>query len=363
MSKTQIIDDGLPMVGEDSGNRGLWIGLGVIGAAGLLLFAALEANRNSNTEAVIASPIDYATATTPRPELILPLETEILPPGYLLGRRNSLSGTATSDGQSVQPPVRLALARPVETSFSSSPQSAPQSYFAPPPLPPAAPEAGRSAPVIVYDALQAVADAVTGSSASSVTSGQSTKAIAVGGGDRTHLVSQGTLIFAVLETAIDSTQSGQVRAMVSTNVFNALGDKVLIQKGSRIFGEYKSDLGAGQNRAQIIWTRLIRPDGATIALDSPASDQLGRSGVKGRVNTHFGQRLVNALLQSTVNFGTLAASRAVSSNNGVILALPNSTQNAGSDILPEVPKPTLTVKHGTRISVFVARDLDFSAVD
>lgn len=351
------------MVGEDSGNRSLWIGLASIGVAGLLLFAVLESNRQSSTEAAIASPADFATAAVQRPELILPLETETLPPGYVLARPNSLLQPPTAQPQPIQPPVRLARARPAEAPLPSPPQPAPQSFFPPLPYQPTAPQPGRSAPVIVYDALQAVVAAVTGSSASEGVSSQSTKAVAVGGGDRSQLVSQGTLIFAVLETAIDSTQSGQVRAMVSTHVFNALGDKVLIQKGSRIFGEYKSDLSSGQNRAQIIWTRLIRPDGATIALNSPTSDQLGRSGVKGRVDTHFGQRLLNALLQSTINFGSYAASQAVTSNNGVIVALPNGAQSAGSQILSEVPRPTLRVKHGTRISVFVARDLDFSAVE
>ena len=137
----------------------------------------------------------------------------------------------------------------------------------------------------------------------------------------------------------------------------------MIPKGSRIFGEYKGELGAGQNRAQIVWTRLIRPDGATISLDSPASDQLGRAGVKGDVNSHFGERLLGALLQSTIDFGVLAASRAATNGSGVLIALPSNGQGGGAQVIQPTPKPTLKVKHGTRISVFVSRDLDFSAVE
>lgn len=357
MSEAVMIDDGLPLVGEDNGNRGLWLGLGAIGLVGLLLFTALEARRQSGTELQIPSPRDYATATAPRSELAIP-------GSFVLGWPIA-SGIAQLTGPAVSvasrlPPVQLTRIRPPAEPALVASQPPPQGYAPLPASQPAAPEPGRSAPVIVYDAAQFVAPGVASTSTATT---QATKAIAVGGGDRTYLVSQGTLIFAVLETAIDSTQSGQVRAMISTNVYNALGTQILIPKGSRIFGEYKGELGAGENRAQVIWTRLIRPDGATISLDSPASDQLGRAGVKGRVNTHFGERLLGALLQSTIDFGVLAASRVVSSNNGVIVALPNAAQSAGSQIVQPAPKPTLKVKHGTRVAVFVARDLDFSAVE
>lgn len=352
-----MMDDVLPLVGEDPGNRGLWLGLGAIVLSGLLLFAMLEGNRQSNAAPTVPSPSDYANASAPSPELVLPEGSALYaPPAFGPLLPNAL----TNEAAPKLPPVRLTRTRPAIDSNPAVPQPISQADTPPSIAQPLAPDPGRSAPVIVHDIAQA---SLAGPATSNLTTAQATKAIAVGGGDRTHLVSQGTLIFAVLETALDSTQSGQVRAMISTNVYNALGTQVLIPKGSRIFGEYKGELAAGQNRAQIIWTRLIRPDGATIALDSPASDPLGRAGVKGSVDTHFGERLLSALLQSTINFGTYAASRAVTNDNGVVVALPNAAQSAGSQILPEVPKPTLRVRHGTRIAVFVARDLDFSAVE
>jgi type IV secretion system protein VirB10 len=357
VSEAVAIDDSLPLVGEDRGNRGLWLGLGAIVVSGLVLFTALEASRQSNAEPQSASPKDYATAAAPHPELMIP---ENYGSEGVLGSGAPLPVILPNPAASPLPPVRLTQMPPIASPAPSTlyPQSPPLAYSPPPPTP-SAPDPGRAAPAVVYDAAQAA----TAATQSNGTTAQATKAVAVGGGDRTYLVSQGTLIFAVLETAIDSTQSGQVRAMISNNVYNPLGTQILIPKGSRIFGEYKGELGAGQSRAQIIWTRLIRPDGATISLDSPASDQLGRAGIKGRVNTHFGERLLGALLQSTIDFGVLAASRAVSSNNGVIVALPSAAQGATSQIVPPAPKPTLKVRHGTRIAVFVARDLDFSSVE
>jgi type IV secretion system protein VirB10 len=354
MSEATTIDEGLPLVGEDRGNRSLWLGLGAIGLGGFLLFSMLESGRQSKAEQPMTSPKDYAIVAGPRAELVIPEdEVSSLPPQMTVMRPLA---------PPVFPPARLPVVRLTQRRVQTDPAPAyypqpPQTYAPPPILTPAlVTDPGRGAPAVVYDAAQGTP------ASANVTSGSATKAVAVGGGDRTHLVSQGTLIFAVLETAIDSTQSGQVRAMISSHVYNPLGTQILIPKGSRIFGEYKGELAAGQNRAQIIWTRLIRPDGATISLDSPASDQLGRAGVKGQVNSHFGERLLGALLQSTIDFGALAAAHAVSSNNGVIVALPAAAQSATSQIVPPAPKPTLKVRHGTRIAVFVARDLDFSGV-
>jgi type IV secretion system protein VirB10 len=173
-------------------------------------------------------------------------------------------------------------------------------------------------------------------------------------------IPQGTVIPAVLETALDSTRGGGVRALVQRDVSGFDGSRVLIPRGSRLYGEYEASLQQGQNRALVRWTRLIRPDGVTIALDSPSSDPLGRAGIRGKVDTKFLQRFGGALLQSVLDIGVgIVVSRA---SDGVIVALPGSTQNL-QVTQPQQIEPTLKVKHGTSVSVFVARDLDFSTVD
>jgi len=173
-------------------------------------------------------------------------------------------------------------------------------------------------------------------------------------------VPQGTLIPAVLETAIDSTRPGQVRAIISHDISGFDGSRILIPRGSRLFGEYQSEMAPGQNRVLVQWTRLVRPDGVSIAIASPAADMHGRAGVEGRVDNHFLQRFGGALLQSIVNVGTAVATRRIEGDGPVILAIP------GGGAAPSVAtnsggQPTLRVDAGVRVGVLVARDLEFSS--
>jgi type IV secretion system protein VirB10 len=175
-------------------------------------------------------------------------------------------------------------------------------------------------------------------------------------------VPKGTIVAAVLETALDSSRPGNVRAIVSRDVRSFDGSHVLIPRGSRLYGEYEADVSAGQKRAMITWQRLLRPDGVTIDLESPSADPLGRAGVEGKVHSNFFARFGGAILQSVLDMGVALATGAVS-DNAVIVNLPQSAQQATSQVLPPPPQPRLSVQQGTSVSVFVARDLDFSTVD
>ena len=127
--------------------------------------------------------------------------------------------------------------------------------------------------------------------------------------NRGTTVPQGTLIPAVLETALDSTRPGFARAIVSRDVRGFDGSRVLIPRGSRLIGEYRSDVQPGQHRALVNWTRLIRPDGVTIAIGSPAADTLGGGGIRANVNSHFFARFAGAILQSVLDVGVNLAGR------------------------------------------------------
>lgn len=169
-------------------------------------------------------------------------------------------------------------------------------------------------------------------------------------------VPMGTVIHAVLETALDSTRAGAARAIVSRDVTSFDGSRTLIPRGSRLIGQYDSDVARGQKRALIQWNRLMLPGGTMIDIDSPAADPLGRAGVKGDLDSHFFARFGGAILQSILDIGVQAAAHEVGGNT-VVLNIPGVSQSQG---LVEDIQPTLRVRHGSSVSVFVAHDLDFA---
>src|SRR5581483_1522469 len=105
--------------------------------------------------------------------------------------------------------------------------------------------------------------------------------------DPANTVVEGVLIPAVLETAINSDLPGYARAIVSQDVRSFDGSKVLIPRASHLIGQYKSGIANGQKRAYVLWSRLIRPDGASVALGSPSTDLSGKTGIAGDVDSHF----------------------------------------------------------------------------
>ena len=175
-------------------------------------------------------------------------------------------------------------------------------------------------------------------------------------------VPEGAVIPAVLETAINSDLPGYTRALVSRDVRGFDGQSVLIPRGSRLIGQYRSGVALGQSRAFVIWTRLIRPDGATIELAAPGADALGRGGLQGEVDRHFLQRFGGSILLSLIDAGVGAASD--DSNTQVIISQSRSMTESTLSPLTEGMNisPTITVPQGAPIRVMVTRDLDFSQV-
>jgi type IV secretion system protein VirB10 len=172
---------------------------------------------------------------------------------------------------------------------------------------------------------------------------------------------QGTIIPGVLETAINSDLPGFTRAVVSRDVLSFDGKSVLIPRGSRLIGQYKSAVALGQSRAFIIWTRVIRPDGVSIQIGSPGTDELGRGGLDGEVNRHFFRRFSGSILLSVLNAAVASVGQTPSTQISIGSA-GQATGLATSALAGDALPPTIKVSQGEAINIFVARDLDFSAV-
>ncbi|MCB2063498.1 MAG: TrbI/VirB10 family protein [Novosphingobium sp.] len=184
-----------------------------------------------------------------------------------------------------------------------------------------------------------------------------TKATARATFDPRTTVTQGTLIPAILETAIDTDVPGYVRAIVSTDVKSFDGARTLVPRSSRLIGQYKSGLTAGQKRAYVIWTRLIRPDGVSVDIASPAVGFDGQAGLSGKVKSHFFERFGSAMLLSVIGgLSTLGGNASVVIGGGGQSAAAAAVNQSGQ------VGPTVRVRQGEPIRVFTAKDLDFSKV-
>ena len=175
------------------------------------------------------------------------------------------------------------------------------------------------------------------------------------------VVPQGAMIPAVLETAINTDLPGFARAVVTQDVRSFDGSQVLIPRGSRVVGQYRGGLQVGQTRAYVIWSRVLRPDGVSVALSSPGTDDLGQTGLTGDVDTHFFKRFGSALLLSAV--GGLASS--AGGSGAVVIGAGGVQDAAASTALTSQAgiSPTVKVRQGEPIRIFTSRDLDFSTVE
>lgn len=178
-------------------------------------------------------------------------------------------------------------------------------------------------------------------------------------GDRNFLILAGATIPCTLQTALDTTAAGYVTCLIGQEVYSDNGAVVLLDKGTRVLGEYRTGLRQGQNRIFVLWTRAVTPNGAAIALASPASDALGRAGFGGRIDTHFWDRFGAALLLSIV--GDATANLAERGAEGTTVRLPSDAAALAVQQGAEIA-PTLSLAQGAEVAIQVAQDFDFSGV-
>lgn len=188
--------------------------------------------------------------------------------------------------------------------------------------------------------------------------------------DPSLTLTQGSFIDCTLITAINSSQPGMTSCVLSRNVFSTNGRTLLLERGSRLVGQYQSgQLRAGMKRIFVLWTRAETPHGVLIDLDSPGTDSLGRSGIVGKVNNHFWERFGSAMLVSVVDDVITAAlqNQPKADNGGTSISFNStgqSTKSAAAVIVENTVNipPTVDIAQGARVGVFVSRDLYFGDV-
>lgn len=178
--------------------------------------------------------------------------------------------------------------------------------------------------------------------------------------DRHFLIIAGTSIPCTLQTAMDTATPGYVSCVIGQDVYSDDGAVILMEKGSKVLGEYRSGMRQGQSRLFVLWTRAVTPTGVAIGLASLASDALGRAGFDGTIDTHFWARFGGALLLSIVD-DTSAAVASRDNQNGETVRVPSDAAGVALQNSINIP-PSLKKPQGSQVAILVAQDLDFSGV-
>ena len=177
------------------------------------------------------------------------------------------------------------------------------------------------------------------------------------------VVFEGTTIDTVLTNRLDGEFAGPVKVMVSNPVYSHDGQHVLIPEGSFILGDVKKVAGFAQKRLAVTFHRLLMPDGYSVDLDQfRGLDQIGDSGLKAKVNNHYLE-----VFGSSIALGVIAGAAEASTNSGynetgsdayrqgIASSLSQSSANV-LDRFINIP-PTITIREGHRIKVYITQDM------
>jgi hypothetical protein len=185
-----------------------------------------------------------------------------------------------------------------------------------------------------------------------------------------YMLVSGTVIPVALVTDINSDLPGTIVGQVSRDVYDSRTESVVvIPKGARMIGRYDDRVVTGQSRVMVAWTRLLFPDGRSVALaETPGVDAMGAAGVAGSVDSHLTTVFERAGLLSAFSVG---AQLSQPSGSGTTYSAPSTGQVAAGAVGQELSqvglemvrqglsiKPTITVKGGTVVQVLLTRDLD-----
>lgn len=184
--------------------------------------------------------------------------------------------------------------------------------------------------------------------------------------DLTMLLQRGTAIPCGLITKIISEQAGMVTCEISNDVWSADGKVVLIERGSKAFGERREVMMQGQARIGVIWSTIDTPYGVHLDIASLATDPLGAAGIPADVDNHVGKRFGGAVLLSLIgDVGQALANRARDGGGTITFG---NTATAGQDLASktlehtiDIP-PTGYVNQGNAITILALRDIDFRGV-
>jgi type IV secretory pathway VirB10-like protein len=177
----------------------------------------------------------------------------------------------------------------------------------------------------------------------------------------------GTIIPAVLETAINTDLPGNVIARVTQNIYDSkTGKNILVPQGTLLVAQYNSSVSFQQRRVQVVWDVLVRPDGYQVELEGMNSvDPRGMAGLKAAYSENWFEILKAAgivSLFSLINSKMVEETAKYGSNEmaaGVVTSNAEFIKDLGGNLISRALniQPTLTVDSGERINVMLNKNI------
>lgn len=179
-----------------------------------------------------------------------------------------------------------------------------------------------------------------------------------------YVLFEGTVIETTLVNRLDGDFSGPVKVMVTNPVFSHDRQHVLIPEGTFVLGEVKRVQGFGQRRLAVVFHRLLMPDGYSVDLDQfHGLNQVGETGLRDQINNHYAQ-----IFGASIALGVISGAAQSSIGNVGInetgseayrAGVASSVSQSSTRILDRFLNinPTLTIREGHRVKVYLTNDL------
>ncbi|MDA0967491.1 MAG: TrbI/VirB10 family protein [Proteobacteria bacterium] len=173
-----------------------------------------------------------------------------------------------------------------------------------------------------------------------------------------YQVNAGSIIPASLISGINSDLPGDVIAQVRENVYDTVsGNYLMIPQGTKIVGEYDSNVSYGQNRVLLVWDRLQFPDGSTLLLENMGgSDLAGYGGLKDKVDNHTLKIMTAVLFSSLLNVGVTELDN---QSNTFAIDTAEGINEAAQEIVKKQlnVQPTIKIRPGYSFNIVVNKNM------
>lgn len=160
---------------------------------------------------------------------------------------------------------------------------------------------------------------------------------------------------------LTQSDSAMAKSKLTQNVYDTVrGQHLLIPQGSRLIGRYQSEISFGQDRALVVWDRILMPDGSSITISEPGSDASGYAGLKDRTDHHWDKVFAAAGLATLLGIGAeLGPSEDGDIERAIRRGTTDTINEAGQRAVDRSlgVQPSITVRPGWPVRVIVTRDL------